>query len=250
MPEDPARKIAIVTGGMSGIGAAVADRLAADGLTVVAADLSAETTALQPGNGIHPYQMDVNDAAAVDDLISAVTGSYGQLDCVVHCAGIGRVAPFLDTTLELFDLVVRTNLYGTFLVGQASARAMVSTGGGVIVNIGSVSGLRGNAGRAAYGASKGAVITLSQVMAVELAQHGVRVNVVAPGPIETPLAASAHSAAVRDAWAASVPMQRYGRPQDVASAAAYLCSDDAGYITGSVLVVDGGFVAGGILNDR
>ena len=170
MPEDPARKIAIVTGGMSGIGAAVADRLAADGLTVVAADLSAETTALQPGNGIHPYRMDVNDAAAVDDLISAVTGSYGQLDCVVHCAGIGRVASFLDTTLELFDLVVRTNLYGTFLVGQASARAMVSTGGGVIVNIGSVSGLRGNAGRAAYGASKGAVITLSQVMAVELAQ--------------------------------------------------------------------------------
>lgn len=240
-------KVAIVTGGASGIGAAIAERLARDGLTVVAADLNAETTTLPNAAGVHPYRLDVTDVAAVDELISAVQHSHGRLECVVHSAGIGRVAPFLDTSLELFDLVVKTNLYGTFVIGKAAAQAMASSGGGVIVNIGSVSGLRGNAGRAAYGASKGAVITLSQVMAVELADRGVRVNVIAPGPIETPLATAQHSDAVREAWATNTPMRRYGHPRDIAAAAAYLCSDDAAFVTGSVLVVDGGFAAGGIL---
>jgi NAD(P)-dependent dehydrogenase (short-subunit alcohol dehydrogenase family) len=246
MPEDPVGKIALVTGGLSGIGAAVAQRLAADGMTVVAADLQAEASTLSSGRTVDPYRLDVTDPAAVDALMSAIVRSYGRLNCVVHCAGIGLVAPFLETTVEVFDRVVRTNLHGTFLIGRAAAQVMAPAGGGVIINIGSVSGLRGNAGRAAYGASKGAVISLSQVMAVELAEHGIRVNVIAPGPIETPLAAAAHSAPVRDAWVATVPMHRYGHPQDVAGAAAYLCSDDAGYMTGSVLVIDGGFVAGGI----
>ena len=155
--------------------------------------------------------------------------------------------PFLETPLEAFDLVLKTNLYGTFIVGQACARVMAAAGRGAIVNIGSVSGLRGNAGRAAYGVSKSAIITLTEVMAVELAEHGVRVNVVAPGPIETPLAATQHDADVRASWIRAVRMRRYGRPQDVASAAAFLCSDDACYITGAVLAVDGGFSGGGIL---
>ncbi|MEU4674879.1 SDR family NAD(P)-dependent oxidoreductase [Amycolatopsis sp. NPDC023774] len=233
--------VAIVTGGASGIGAAVAERLTADGMTVVVADL------VPPRPGIHHERADVTDESEVDALVDSVVRTHGGLDCLVHAAGIGRVAPFLETSAELFDLVVRTNLRGTFLVGRACARVMAARGGGVIVNIGSASGVRGNAGRAAYGAAKGGVVTLSQVMAVELAEHGIRVNVVAPGPIETPLAATQHSADVRRAWERVVPMRHYGRAEDVASAVAYLCSPQAAYVTGSVLAVDGGFAGAGIL---
>jgi len=242
-----AEKVAIVTGGLSGIGAAVAARLARDGMIVIAADISTQSTELDRALGIHPFRVDVADQNSVATLVQAVVSIYGRLDCLVHCAGIGRVLLFLETPLETFDLVLKTNLYGTFIVGQACARVTAAAGSGAIVIIGSVSGLRGNAGRAAYGASKGAIVTLTEVMAVELAEHGVRVNVVAPGPIETPLAATQHDADVRASWIETVPMRRYGRPQDIASAVAFLCSDDACYITGAVLAVDGGFNGGGIL---
>ena len=242
------KKVAIVTGGLSGIGVAVAARLARDGMIVVAADISTQSMALDRTLGIHPFRVDVTDQDSVATLVQAVMTTCGRLDCLVHCAGIGRVLPFLETPLETFDLVLKTNLYGTFIVGQACARVMAAAGRGAIVNIGSVSGLRGNAGRAAYGASKGAIVTLTEVMAVELAAHGVRVNVVAPGPIETPLTVTQHDADARISWIEAVPMRCYGRPEDVASAAAFLCSDDACYITGAVFAVDGGFSGGGILS--
>lgn len=171
---------------------------------------------------------------------------HGRLDILVNSAGIGRDIPFLDTPLAEFDRLIAVNLRGTFLVGQVAARHMVQSGGGAIVNIASVSGLRGNRGRAAYGASKGGVVTLSQVMAVELAGCGVRVNVIAPGPIETPLVAAVHTEAIRRDWLRQVPMRRYGTPEEIAGVAAFLCSDDAGYVTGHVLAADGGFLAGGI----
>jgi NAD(P)-dependent dehydrogenase (short-subunit alcohol dehydrogenase family) len=243
------QRVTLVTGGISGIGAAVAARMSRDGDLVVAADIAATSCVIGAGSGIHPYRADVSRPDSVASLVAGIMENYGRLDRLVHCAGIGRIAPFLDTSAETFDLVMKTNLYGSFHVGQACARAMVSGKGGVIVNIASVSGLRGNAGRAAYGPSKAGMMALTQVMAVELAAHGIRVNAIAPGPIESPLAQGQHGSAVRESWRRAVPMGRYGYPEDVANAAAFLCSEEARFVTGSVFVVDGGFMAAGIPPD-
>ena len=240
-----AGKTAVVTGGLSGIGAAVAARFVAEGAQVVAADISAP-----PGIAGHGMtltaRLDVTDEAACAVLMQAVRNRFGRLDLLVNSAGIGRDTPFLDTQVAEFDRILAVNLRGTFLIGQAAARLMQSGGGGVIVNIASVSGQRGNIGRAAYGASKGGVITLSKVMATELAALGIRVNVISPGPVETPLVATIHTPAIRENWNRDVPMGRYGTAEEIAGAAAFLCSDDASYITGHVLAVDGGFLGAGL----
>ena len=238
-------KVAVVTGGLSGIGEAVARRMAVEGATVIAADLSAGAGA--PGDGpLVPLRVDVADPASVDAMIRAVLQRHGRIDCLVNSAGIAADIPFLDTPLETFDRIIAVNLRGTFLVGQAVARAMRETGGGAIVNIASVSGMTGNIGRSAYGASKGGVITLSKVMAVDLAAYGIRVNVLAPGPVATPLVDKVHTPAVREQWHDRVPLRRYARPEEMASAAVFLCSDEASYMTGHVLAVDGGFTGAGL----
>ena len=179
-------KIAVVTGGLSGIGLAVARRLAEDGAQVIAADIAAQPGPLAAGPLVQAL-LDVTEPASVTALFGAIEALHGRIDVLVNSAGIGRDMPFLDTPVEIFDRIMAVNLRGTFLAGQAAARLMARGGGGAIVNIASVSGLRGNVGRSAYGASKGGVVILSQVMAVDLAEHGIRVNVIAPGPIETPM---------------------------------------------------------------
>jgi NAD(P)-dependent dehydrogenase (short-subunit alcohol dehydrogenase family) len=227
-------KIALVTGGLSGIGAAIVARFVQEGATTIAADLTAT------GDD----HLDVSDPASCRQLVAAIVARHGRIDCMVNCAGIASDIPFLDTPVEVFDRIIAVNLRGSFLIGQACAAAMQP--GSAIVNIASVSGLRGNPGRSAYGASKGGVVTLSQVMAIDLAERGIRVNVIAPGPIDTPLVAAVHGAQARAGWEAAVPLARYGTPAEVAGAAVYLCGPDAGYLTGHVLAVDGGFLAAGL----
>lgn len=240
-----AGKVALVTGALSGIGETVARRFAAEGARVVAADIAADAGGLgdQP---IAPLRLDVADEASVTAGMDAIAARHGRLDLAVHCAGIGHDVPFLDTSVELFDRTVAVNLRGSFLVGQGAARLMAQAGGGSIVLVASVSGVRGNLGRAAYGASKGGVVVLSQVMAVDLAERNIRVNCIAPGPVETPMVTQMHDASIRAAWTRTIPMGRYATPEEVAGAAFFLCSGDAAFVTGHVLAVDGGFLGAGL----
>jgi NAD(P)-dependent dehydrogenase (short-subunit alcohol dehydrogenase family) len=241
-------KIAIVTGAASGIGAAIAERFAAEGAETIAADLACtnEGSSSHVSSGVHRHNLDVSEPGSVERLVDAVLSRFRRIDVLVNCAGIGANKPFLDTPIELFDRILAVNLRGVFLMSQAVARRM-TTSGGSIINIGSISGLRGNLGRAAYGASKGGLVTMSEVMAVELAGHKIRVNVIAPGPIETPLVEAMVSPAERAMWTKRLPLGRYGTVAEVAAAALFLASEDASYITGHVLAIDGGFLAGGVI---
>ncbi|CAH0182459.1 SDR family NAD(P)-dependent oxidoreductase [Roseomonas sp. CECT 9278] len=239
-------KIAIVTGGVSGIGAAIAARFAAEGARVVAADLAAPEGALDATAAIAPLRVDVTAEASTDAMAAAVLAAHGRIDILVNCAGFGQDIPFLDTPVAVLDRIMAVNVRGSFLAAQACGRAMRDAGAGAIVNIGSVSGLAGSSGRAAYGASKGAIVTLTQVMAMDLAQFGIRVNAIAPGPVDTPLTQRVHTPATRDAWTRATMLRRYGTPEEIAAAALFLASDDAAYVTGHVLPVDGGFIAAGM----
>jgi 3-oxoacyl-[acyl-carrier protein] reductase len=248
-----AGRVAIVTGGASGIGRAVAQRLCGAGAAVVVADRAAtEDAAAAIGGNARAIPVDVRDAAAVGAMTAAALEAFGRIDILVNSAGVTLGRHVLDLSVAEWNDVIAVNLTGTFLCSQACARAMARSGGGRIVNIASVSGMRGVSSRAVYSASKGGVIALTRTMAVELAPHRIAVNAVAPGAIETPLAARHHAgagAAVRTSYIAATPMRRYGTPEEVAGAVSFLAGADAEYVTGQVLGVDGGFLAAGMIFD-
>ena len=239
-------KTAIVTGGSRGIGRAVCLELAAGGANVVFCyagnDAAAHKTAQDveaAGGRALALRCDVSDAAQVDALVSAAGERFGRIDILVNNAGITRDNLLLRMSEAEFDMVVAANLKGAFLCMKAVSKRMLKQRCGRIVNLSSVVGLRGNAGQVNYAASKAGVIGMTKSLAKELASRGVTVNAVAPGFIETDMTAALPEAA-RTAAQNGIPMSRLGAPEDVAKAVGFLASDDAAYITGQVLAVDGG----------
>ncbi|MBR5348914.1 MAG: 3-oxoacyl-[Lachnospiraceae bacterium] len=239
-------KIALVTGAGKGIGAACAKKLAAMGHTVIinynGSKAAAEETAAQirsAGGKAYTMQCDVSDPEAVSAMVDTIRKEYGAVDILVNNAGITRDELMLRMKPEDFDAVIRTNLTAVFYVMQACIRGMIKKRKGKIVNISSVSGVIGNAGQANYSAAKAGVIGMTKTAARELAGRNITVNAVAPGFITTDMT-NALSDAAKEGILSKVPMARGGRPEDVANAVAFLCSEESDYITGQVLCVDGG----------
>ncbi len=250
--ERPERRVAVVTGGAMGIGAEVCRRLTAAGHQVLVADFNvdaAQATAqtLSADNGhATALAMDVGSPESIAQAFERVEREFGRCDMLVNCAGIAKVFPFLDFPLDNFVATMNVNVTGTLLCAQAAARLMMRRRWGRIVNIASVAGMRAvGSGRTAYGTSKGAVIALTRQMAVELAEHGITANAVAPGPVDTPMTQLLHTERFRQEYSKAIPMNRYGTTGEIAAAVMYLVSDDAGYVSGTVLPVDGGFLASG-----
>ena len=238
-------KVAIVTGGARGIGLAVARAYAREGAIVVIADVNedgAKASAAElatTGARTMAVAVNVADQPSVEAMVKAVVKAHGRIDVLMNNAGVGGNIPFLETSLADWNRIVGINLTGAFMVAQAVAREMVKSGGGKIVNIASLSGQRGGNGRAAYGAAKAGLDLLTKVMAVELAPHGINVNNIAPGAIETEMAKFAHDVATRAAYNYLIPMTRYGTPEEIADAAVFVASPRAYWINGRHIPVDG-----------
>ncbi len=241
-----AGRTCIVTGGSQGIGEACVRRFAREGAQVVIADVAdGPGQALAAELGARYVHCDVGVRDQVDALVAATLAAHGRIDVLVNNAGIFKAADFLDVTEADFDAVLRVNLKGAFLVGQAVAREMAKAGGGAIINMSSVNAVLAIPSIASYNVSKGGINQLTRVMALALVDRGIRVNAVAPGTIATDLAARAVLTS-EDAKArimSRTPMKRLGQPSEVADAVAWLASDAASYITGEIVVIDGGRMA-------
>jgi NAD(P)-dependent dehydrogenase (short-subunit alcohol dehydrogenase family) len=248
---DRLQKVALVTGAARGIGLAVAKRFLADGWRVALLDiegalLNGAVAALAEPDNTLALDCDVSDAAAVRAAVEAVNRRFGRLDALVNNAGVAVFAPVLETSDDDWSRILAVNLGGPFLCTKAAVPLMREHGGGAIVNITSISAVRASTLRAAYGTSKAGLAHLTKQLAVELASLGIRVNGVAPGPVETAMAKAVHTREIRADYHDAIPLNRYGFEEELAEAVFFLCSDRSSYITGQILAVDGGFDAAGI----
>ena len=191
------------------------------------------------------FTCDVSVPEEVDQTITGVIDQFGRLDAIVNNAGVANFGPIEDADLGLWRTVMATNLDGVFMVSQAAIPHLKRTRG-AIVNIGSISGLRASTLRVAYGTSKAAVIHLTKQQAVELGEYGIRANCVCPGPVRTKLAMAVHTQDIIDAYHDAIPLNRYGSETEIASVIAFLCSEEASYVTGQVIASDGGFDSTGV----
>jgi NAD(P)-dependent dehydrogenase (short-subunit alcohol dehydrogenase family) len=245
------RPVAVVTGGARGIGLAIGRWFLAHGHDVALLDiddatLAATEAALAVPERVLALCCDVSDPEAVAGAAALVMARWGRVDALVNNAGVAVFKPALETSFAEWRHVLGTNLDGAFLCTQAFGAIMKAQRSGAIVNIASISGLRASTLRVAYGTSKAAIIHLTKQYAVELGNFGVRVNAVCPGPVETEMAKLVHSVAIRSDYYDTVPLGRYGTTGEMAELVGFLCSAQAGYLTGQVIANDGGFDAAGV----
>ena len=241
---DLSGKVALVTGASRGIGRAIARRLAEQGATVIAAargDHAAECVAAITASGgrAEALSVDVTDSAALERVPGDIVGRHGRLDILVSNAGITRDQLLMRMKREDWDAVLATNLTASFVLTQAAMRPMLKQRGGRIIAISSVVGQSGNAGQTNYAASKAGLIGFAKALAREVASRAITVNVIAPGMIDTDMTRAINDKGQVD-WAAQIPLGRLGSADDIAAAACYLASDEAAYVTGQVIAVNGG----------
>ena len=250
MTERP-QKVALVTGAARGIGLAVAKRFLAEGWRVALLDIERDLLdgavgALSDSENTLALHCDVSDVAGVRDAVEAVQRRFGRLDALVNNAGTAVFAPVLETSDQDWNRILAVNLTGPFLCTKAAAPLMREHGSGAIVNITSISAVRASTLRSAYGTSKAGLAHLTKQLAVELASLGIRVNGVAPGPVETAMAKAVHTPEIRADYHDAIPLNRYGLEEELAEAIFFLSCERSSYITGQILAVDGGFDAAGI----
>ena len=244
-------RVAVVTGGARGIGLAIGKWFLAHEYRVALWDIDLQTlerteAQLADASRVLAVHCDVSRPEQVKAAADKTWAEWGRMDALVNNAGVAIFKPIGETSFEEWSHVLGTNLNGVFLCTQAIAPLMLQRGGGAIVNISSISGLRASTLRVAYGTSKAAVIHLTKQQASELGTVGIRVNAVAPGPVDTDMSKLVHSVAIRADYHDVIPLNRYGTVDEIADAVGYLCSDAASYINGQVLAVDGGFEATGV----
>jgi meso-butanediol dehydrogenase / (S,S)-butanediol dehydrogenase / diacetyl reductase len=249
--DSPSTAVAVVTGGARGIGLAIARWFLAREYRVALLDVDADTLRRTEAELADPARVlalptDVSQPPQVDAAVAAVMQRFGRIDALVNNAGVAVFKPIGDTRFDDWRHVLGTNLDGAFLCTQACVPAMRAGGGGAVVNIASISGLRASTLRVAYGTSKAALIHLTKQQAVELGTVGIRVNAVAPGPVDTEMAKLVHSVAIRSDYHDVIPLNRYGTPEEIAEVVGFLCSTAASYVNGQVLAADGGFDAAGV----
>ena len=243
--------VAFVTGGARGIGLACGRWFLDHGYQVALVDIDAATLAKTDADFADPQRVlavhaDVSKPDQVDAAVARVVERFGRIDALVNNAGVAVFKRIGETTWADWRYVMDTNLDGAFLCTQACAAVMLRTGGGAVVNIASISGLRASTMRVAYGTSKGAIIHLTKQQAIELGNAGIRVNCIAPGPVDTEMSKLVHTVAIRSDYYDTIPLNRYGTTEEIASAVGFLCSPAASYVNGQTLAVDGGFDASGV----